>query len=147
MFPVPNLFWAGNPKLKWTQYSFPTNDEGGHSLQLIFAKLVGTCQVCNGDQGVMGFNLAHMSRNMSGPVQSMMICEEKILVKIKNKIFSSMCQHSQTIWLFIVYLHCIKIQRIYVRYDDMADCLHYIQLQFGVEPSEDSWRSKRDIFS
>ena len=79
MFPVPNLFWAGNPKLKWTQYSFPTNDEGGHSL--IFAKLVGTCQVCNGDQGVMGFNLAHMSRNMSGPVGSMMICEEKILVK------------------------------------------------------------------
>ena len=49
--------------------------------------------------------------------------------------------------LFIVYLHCIRIQRIYVRYDDLADCLHYIQLQFGVEPSEDSWRSKRDIFS
>ena len=49
--------------------------------------------------------------------------------------------------LFIVYLHCIRIQRIYVRYDDLAGCLHYIQLQFGVEPSEDSWRSKRDIFS
>ena len=47
--------------------------------------------MCNGDQGVMGFNLAHMSRNMSGPVQSMMICEEKFLVNIKNKIFSSMC--------------------------------------------------------
>ena len=38
-------------------------------------------------------------------------------------------------------------ERIYVRYDDLADNLHYIQLQFGVEPSEDSWRSKRDIFS
>ena len=47
---------------------------------MIFAKLVGTCQVCNGDQGVMGFNLAHMSRDMSGPVGSMMIREEKILV-------------------------------------------------------------------
>ena len=52
-----------------------------------------------------------------------------------------------TLWLFIVYLHCIKIQRIYIRYDDMADYLHYIQLQFGIEPSEGSWRSKeRHIF-
>ena len=50
-------------------------------------------------------------------------------------------------WLFIVYLHCIEIQRIYIRYDDMADYLHYIQLQFGIEPSEGSWRSKeRHIF-
>ena len=47
----------------------------------------------------------------------------------------------------VVYLHCIEIQRIYIRYDDMADYLHYIQLQFGIEPPEDSWRSKeRHIF-
>ena len=57
------------------------------------------------------------------------------------------CRLYNSNWLFIVYLHCIRIQRIYVRYDDLADNLHYIQLQFGVEPSEDSWRSKRDIFS
>ena len=32
-------------------------------------------------------------------------------------------------------------------YDDMAGYLHYIQLQFGIEPSEGSWRSKeRHIF-
>ena len=32
-------------------------------------------------------------------------------------------------------------------YDDMAGYLHYIQLQFSIEPSEGSWRSKENIFS
>ena len=32
-------------------------------------------------------------------------------------------------------------------YDDMAGYLQYIQLQFSIEPSEGSWRSKENIFS
>merc|ERR1712240_517563 len=49
--------------------------------------------------------------------------------------------------LFIVYLHCIEIQGNYTfDYDDMAGYLHYIQLQFSIEPSEGPGGVKKTYF-
>ena len=49
--------------------------------------------------------------------------------------------------LFIVYLHCIKIQRIYIRYNDMADYLHCSNYSLASSPPKVPGGVKRDIFS